>query len=145
MALLKNMSVKHKLLVLVAVPLLLAGYLESQRVVSAFDQVGELESVRILVAVTAANSLLAHELQKERGMSAGYLGSQGKSFSDTLPGQRALADDKLKLWREKVEQNPELGNYPEIRAWSVTLLIVSAACGRSAAELTVCRCRWVMC
>ncbi len=116
MALLKNMSVKHKLLVLVAVPLLLAGYLESQRVVSAFDQVGELESVRILVAVTAANSLLAHELQKERGMSAGYLGSQGKSFSDTLPGQRALTDEKLKLWRGKVEQNPELGNYPEIHA-----------------------------
>ncbi|MEZ6119271.1 MAG: nitrate- and nitrite sensing domain-containing protein [Pirellulaceae bacterium] len=35
---------------------------------------------------------LAHELQKERGMSAGYIASQGQSFRNELAKQRSLTD-----------------------------------------------------
>ncbi|MFT5659829.1 MAG: methyl-accepting chemotaxis protein [Sulfurimonas sp.] len=39
-------------------------------------------------------SLLIHETQKERGASAGFLGSKGKKFSDILPKQRILTAGK---------------------------------------------------
>jgi len=37
-------------------------------------------------------SLVIHETQKERGATAGYLGSHGKKFGDILPKQRTLTD-----------------------------------------------------
>ncbi len=40
---------------------------------------------------------LIHELQKERGASAGYLGSGGTKFIDTLSNQRKLSDEKIEL------------------------------------------------
>jgi len=44
--------------------------------------------------VTLANHLsrFVHELQKERGMSAVYQGSQGKQMGESLPQQRQLTD-----------------------------------------------------
>jgi len=44
-------------------------------------------------------SLLIHETQKERGASAGYLGSKGKKFADILPKQRKLTDAKNKEFK----------------------------------------------
>lgn len=44
--------------------------------------------------------LLVHELQKERGMSAGFVGSGGKKFGDKLPKQRTETDKRLKEFRE---------------------------------------------
>jgi len=40
-------------------------------------------------------SNLVHETQKERGASAGFLGSRGEKFGDVLKKQRALTDEKL--------------------------------------------------
>ena len=40
-------------------------------------------------------SLLIHETQKERGASAGYLGSHGKKFSTVLQKQRLLTNSKI--------------------------------------------------
>jgi len=37
-------------------------------------------------------SLLIHETQKERGASAGFIGSKGSKFADILPNQRSLTD-----------------------------------------------------
>ena len=48
-------------------------------------------------------SLLIHETQKERGASAGFIGSKGKKFTDILPKQRTLTDAK----------NSELKSYIE--------------------------------
>lgn len=45
------------------------------------------------LAVHASN--LVHELQKERGMAAGFIGSQGLKFGDDLISQRRLTDQKL--------------------------------------------------
>ena len=38
---------------------------------------------------------LTHELQKERGASAGFLASDGANFSDELPRQRDLSDARI--------------------------------------------------
>merc|ERR1712000_181735 len=73
-----------------------------------------LTSVQTLVEVSSVNSLLAHELQKERGMSAGFLGSKGQSFGDKLPGQRQLTNGRIKEWQALLASHPALKNYPEL-------------------------------
>ena len=44
-------------------------------------------------SVIAIGSLV-HELQKERGLSAGFIGSKGSNFADDLTRQRTLTDNK---------------------------------------------------
>ena len=47
------------------------------------------------VVLSTKISLVIHELQKERGTSAGFLGSKGKSFGENLKKQRDLSDSKI--------------------------------------------------
>ncbi|AQQ00039.1 chemotaxis protein [Pseudoalteromonas aliena] len=47
---------------------------------------------------------LVHETQKERGSSAGYLGSKGKSFKQELSNQHNNTDSKLNELRIKIEE-----------------------------------------
>ena len=56
------------------------------------------ESVLLDQGVTLATkiSIVIHELQKERGTSAGFLGSKGKNFGENLQKQRQLSDEKIK-------------------------------------------------
>ena len=59
-----------------------------------------LESVRDLTTLAVKSSALIHELQKERGLSAGYLGSKGARFKGELDGQRADTDKKFAEYRD---------------------------------------------
>ncbi|WP_431686802.1 methyl-accepting chemotaxis protein [Hahella sp. NBU794] len=52
------------------------------------------DDLTYMVALAGKSSYLTHELQKERGASAGYLGSGGKAFGDTLKEQRTLTDQR---------------------------------------------------
>ena len=114
MNIIRNLSVRYKLLILVAVPLLLVVFLESGIQIRALSNINGLTSVQTLVEVSSVNSLLAHELQKERGMSAGFLGSKGQSFGDKLPGQRQLTNGRIKEWQALLASHPALQNYPEL-------------------------------
>jgi methyl-accepting chemotaxis protein len=50
--------------------------------------------------VAVAASALVHELQKERGLSAGFIGSQGAKFRDELEKQRKDTDTRRKSLSE---------------------------------------------
>ncbi|NOQ78060.1 MAG: chemotaxis protein [Gammaproteobacteria bacterium] len=52
------------------------------------------ETIKV-VELSVYISDVLHEMQKERGASAGFLSSKGKKFSDTLPRQRKMTDEKL--------------------------------------------------
>jgi methyl-accepting chemotaxis protein len=62
------------------------------RAYHAFDQANETIADVNLVTVT---SQLVHELQKERGMSAGFIGSKGSKFVSEIRYQRAVTDTEL--------------------------------------------------
>ncbi len=53
------------------------------------------KSLKNQVKVAVALSHLIHETQKERGATAGYIGSKGKKFINKLPNQRKLTNAKL--------------------------------------------------
>jgi len=53
--------------------------------------------------LAAALANLLHETQKERGATAGYIGSKGKKFADILPAQRKLTNERLTLFKDAVK------------------------------------------
>ncbi len=60
--------------------------------------VREMDSLTQLVDVATVISGLVHEVQKERGASALFLGSGGKQFVRELPEQRQATDS----WRARL-------------------------------------------
>ena len=64
----------------------------------------EMSAIAPLTKLSVVYSELVHELQKERGMTAGYLGSQGSKFGNKLKIQRQNTDEKgaksARFWRE---------------------------------------------
>jgi methyl-accepting chemotaxis protein len=62
--------------------------------------VSETSTLAAIAPLTADISALVHEVQKERGASAVYIGSKGTKFGDELKAQRKLTDEaRQKLLR----------------------------------------------
>ena len=93
--LLNHLSVRTKMLVLIILPLLGLLSLSAVEIRAVSAESKSAKAIERLVKVAAANSLLVHELQKERGASAGYLGSSGSRFGDVLNKQRQLTDQVI--------------------------------------------------
>jgi methyl-accepting chemotaxis protein len=71
----------------------IAYYLLSD-VVGRVSDLQEGSQMAAISDVSVAASGLVHELQKERGMSAGFIGSRGTKFGDALEKQRKDTDDR---------------------------------------------------
>ena len=99
------MNVKLRLImVLVIGPFLaLTGYLKYNEMSAQF---AELDQAHLTTVKTAEGALLGdlvHEMQKERGYSAGFIASKGKNFPSELASQRQMTSQVL----EKVSQQVE--------------------------------------
>jgi methyl-accepting chemotaxis protein len=70
------------------------------------DAANEMEVLNELGQFAPVVSSVVHELQKERGMSAGFIASQGANFQDTLPGQRADSDARRTALLTVIEKLP---------------------------------------
>jgi len=89
-----NSALKTYLTILVPVGGFLAVSLAYLLVVWDRNQTARLVSTD--VQLTGLGSNLAHEMQKERGMSAGFVGSKGAAFQEKLPQQRLATDAAIK-------------------------------------------------
>ena len=106
------MSIKRKLLLVLAIVMAYLFLNIFQVMSESFTQKRKLAEVATLNVLSSKLSLLIHETQKERGMSAGFLGSEGKKFGDVLPKQRTLTDESLIGLREYVGQM-DLSKFPK--------------------------------
>ncbi|AAZ27146.1 methyl-accepting chemotaxis protein [Colwellia psychrerythraea] len=103
MNLLNNLVFKQKLILLVLIPLLATLYFSLNNLNSLTSKQGQLEEIHDLITLTVANNALVHELQKERGATAVYLGSKGENFSYELKEQRKLTDKAHTLLNAKLK------------------------------------------
>ncbi|GAA0820990.1 methyl-accepting chemotaxis protein [Colwellia asteriadis] len=97
--LLKKLPIRYKIalmIVPVAIVLLVLAVADLSKNKSVMD---EADKVGSLTRLSIAGSALVHELQKERGASAGFIASQGKSFADILKQQHAATDSKIAAWQ----------------------------------------------
>ncbi|MCH1923838.1 nitrate- and nitrite sensing domain-containing protein [Shewanella sp. C32] len=95
-----NLSIKIKFLLVILPPLLLALLFGSIDIWHNVSSLMDTKRVLNLSHLVNVQSNLVHELQKERGMSAGYLGSNGVAFATALPNQRKLTDKQLEIYQQ---------------------------------------------
>ncbi len=90
-----NISIRLKLILQTFVPAITIIILALMIVNAKYKAVNNLEDIQKATELLSSISLLVHETQKERGMSAGYLGSKGENFKNELPAQRKLTDVRI--------------------------------------------------
>ena len=100
----KNLSFQYKLVFLIALPLLLSVAFLSKEIAASYQISHKNDLLVIYTELVTVNSHLVHELQKERGATAGFLSSSGKKFVDTLAQQQGSTDKALGHWQTFIQQ-----------------------------------------
>ncbi len=89
-----SLKMRNKLILMLIFPLIGLVYFANDGISDKRQLVKELDSLEKLAAISVKISTLVHETQKERGMTAGYIGSNGEKFRSELPSQRSNTDQK---------------------------------------------------
>ncbi|PQJ64687.1 chemotaxis protein [Vibrio chagasii] len=91
---LTDMSFKQKIIALLILPILGFLWLSASTISKSVETTSEMSSLNQLTRLSVVYSELVHELQKERGMTAGFIGSKGTKFVSELQSQRTSADNR---------------------------------------------------
>ena len=100
---LKTMSIRNKIKVISVFPLIFIIILSFFLNFNTYKKVNQLEDMKELANLNVKISLLLHETQKERGMSAGYIGSNGVKFKDNLTEQKELTNKNINEFKKTVQ------------------------------------------
>ncbi len=92
---LSTFGLRAKLFLLLAVPLIGAGYFGGVDAVGRWRIMRDCRNLEQSSAVLAEFGSVIHELQKERGRTAVFLGSKGARFGDELAAQTSATDSAL--------------------------------------------------
>ncbi len=103
-AFIKNLSMKSKIIFIVLIPFLGFLLVSGQRFTEQYRDLRSYEAINQLSILSSSIGGLVHELQKERGMSAGYLGSKGKKFGPELEAQRKSTDEKYRVLQTELKE-----------------------------------------
>jgi len=112
MSFLTNISIKLKIVILFLIPALALIYQTSSISFDLYKTIQEDTAVSKYVVIATNISALVHESQKERGMTAGFLASQGKKFVFELPKQRTITDQKLSILKKSLKTLSESEKIP---------------------------------
>ncbi|MDP3686290.1 MAG: nitrate- and nitrite sensing domain-containing protein, partial [Sulfurimicrobium sp.] len=94
-----TIKTRTKLIFMVTIPILGLLYFSITGTLEKTALSREMVKLEALSGLSVKIGALAHELQKERGMSAGFLGSKGAKFALELPTQRKETDGKIEALR----------------------------------------------
>jgi len=93
-----NLAIKKKLLLLISLPLLGLLFFSITQNISIYKEIKKVEKIEVGIHFAKSISALLHETQKERGMTAGFIGSEGEIFGKELIEQRKLTNEKFNLF-----------------------------------------------
>lgn len=94
-----RLGLAGKMLLAICLPLLALVFFAGHYVYDRYRVSQEMEQAQQMLVLVKSSAQLVHELQKERGMSAGFIGSAGSKFADALPQQRAAVDEAIARFR----------------------------------------------
>ena len=95
MNMLNNMTMRNRLLLVLALPVLGLLFFSLFSAAEKGQSAGNMDRLEVLAALSVKLGAAAHELQKERGMTGGFLGSKGQKFANELPVQRKETDKRI--------------------------------------------------
>jgi len=90
-----KLSLKTRLILIMALPIAGLLYFSLSVVFSKLQVERGIVAMRQLTDLAEASSTAIHELQKERGLSAGFIGSRGEQFGPELQKQRQESDARI--------------------------------------------------
>ncbi|RXJ77128.1 nitrate- and nitrite sensing domain-containing protein, partial [Arcobacter sp. F2176] len=105
MNIIENSSIKKRLFLIFIVPLLAIIFLSTIIISENYQDYKNYQKLEIMMNLNSSISQALHELQKERGASAGYIGSKGEKFSDILKNQRLSTNKKIKNLENFIKEN----------------------------------------
>jgi methyl-accepting chemotaxis protein len=88
-------SLMARLILMAAIPALALLYFAGSGVSERLSTSQEMTRLESLVDVSVKIGALVHEMQKERGMSASFISSNGAKFAAELPQQRTKTDKSI--------------------------------------------------
>ena len=110
MAFFRSLSIRTKLGVLILVPLIGLLIFSGITVKDKYSTTTQMSALIQMVSLSVKAGELVHELQKERGLTAGFLSSKGQKFQSELVEQRKRSDKRLHNYREFLKILP-LGTF----------------------------------
>ncbi|WFW83973.1 methyl-accepting chemotaxis protein [Citrobacter braakii] len=93
-----RMPMKMKLIIALQPLLLALCWFAGSGILTRIETERQMENIAQLTALARSAGNVVHELQKERGMSVGFLGAEGKTFKDELTAQRALTEREIEVF-----------------------------------------------
>ncbi|MBF0287024.1 MAG: nitrate- and nitrite sensing domain-containing protein [SAR324 cluster bacterium] len=91
---LNNLNISQKLILIIAIPIIVISYFTITGLVEKFHFVDHLDDLEKLTKLATLSGELVHEVQKERGLTAGFIGGDGKKFQEALLKQRVMVNQK---------------------------------------------------
>lgn len=111
LAFLNRVTIRKRLFLIVVAASVALFVMSAPRVLTAYKDRNAAEETVQAVELAQSASALVHELQKERGNSAGYISSDGgSSFRQNLAEQRALTDGALSAFQSALTRAPQDGS-----------------------------------
>jgi methyl-accepting chemotaxis protein len=99
---LNDLRIRSRILLTFVLPVLGLLWFSGMAVLDKRSALANLDALRQLTMVATEISTLVHELQKERGATGVFVGSQGVQFGDEMRRQRLAVDVPLRQLQEQV-------------------------------------------
>ena len=110
------MTIKYKLNLILTIVVTFSIIVLGLTTNKAYHESQSIQGAQALNLLSQKLSLLIHETQKERGASAGYIGSNGTKFTNILPQQRVLTNQRYRELESYIS-SIELTGFPsELRS-----------------------------
>lgn len=94
---LNNLKIHHKLLLLLALPLVALLIFATDSIVGKWQQYNKTQEILNLHKFSQTLANVVHSIQIERGLSSAYFGSNDNAFKDNLAIQRKITDQQISL------------------------------------------------
>ena len=102
----KDLTIKAKLTLLSSIVLVVIFAYSLIIAIDTYNSYDNDTQTKSIIELSIKASSVLHELQKERGASAGFVGSNGKKFADILPAQQRETDKKIAELRKFCDTCP---------------------------------------
>jgi len=99
-----KLTIRWTMIFIITISTIVISYYTTRDFISSIKIEVQKKELMQLVKFSETLSKLIHETQKERGASAGYIGSHGKKFSTILPKQRISTDEKIKIYNKIIKE-----------------------------------------
>jgi methyl-accepting chemotaxis protein len=103
-----RLKFRNKLIALLIFPIAGLLFFSQAWIVVQFKVLGEMSQLSQMSELAISIGDLIHEIQKERGLTAGYLGVEGEVFASNLEVQRKNTDSGVSAFKMHEAMHPDL-------------------------------------